>query len=1463
MKYIGLDAGSVSVKIVVLDKGGKRLQHNYRRHKGQPLAVALELLKEVTRNKSALSSQHSAVSEELNIKDDDSRFSPRRVAYGDTIYHSPGGDFSLSLTGSAGRLIGQILGIEPVNEVVAYAYATRRLYPLVKSIIELGGEDSKLIVVDEDSLSAKDFAMNSVCAAGTGSFLDQQAERLRLSIEEFSALCLKSKKPPRIAGRCSVFAKSDMIHLQQIATPVEDIVAGLCFAVARNFKGSIARGREVLPPVSFQGGVAANAGMVRAFKEVFGLEDLVVPEEHALMGAIGAALKNMETKRPQSFDLRELEEFVNSSRPSEKGHKPLVQKGEDFFERHLKDNRGGGTPPLQNGNPSTLASRPLRAYLGVDIGSISTNLAVIDENCRLLAKRYLMTAGRPIEAVKQGLEEIGSEIKDKVVICGIGTTGSGRYMIADYVGADIVKNEITAQATAAVFIDKDVDTIFEIGGQDSKYISLKNGVIVDFEMNKACAAGTGSFLEEQAEKLNIPIKKEFERLALKASSPCRLGERCTVFMENSLMASLQRGAGREDLLAGLSYSIVQNYINRVVVKRPIGRKIFFQGGVAFNKSVVAAFEKYLDRQITVPPNHDVTGAIGMALIAMKHMKERNTVATNFKGFGLSKRPYEISSFECKGCPNVCEINRVKVEGEKGYLFYGGRCEKYDIKKDRKENNLPDLFALREELLWKAHLKRQTSRGEVTSPKSMDGTTPPVQPTEKSAKSRPKIGIPYIFYFHDYLPFWTTLLWELGFEVEVSGKTDRNIVDLGLESVLSETCFPVKTAHGHIRHLLDRGVETIFVPSFVNLNVPGDAFERGFACPYTQTIPYSARIAFKKARLLTPIIDMGRGEAFLKKELLRVLKPFKIRSSQISKALAVAQGAQVEFQRQVRNEGEKILSSLKERAVVITGRAYNSFDKGMNLNIPRKLADLGVLSIPMDFLPIESSDIDRDWPNMYWRAGQRILSAARTVRTNPLLHSVYIGNFSCGPDSFIIKFYEEEMSGKPYLHLEIDAHSADAGAVTRCEAFLDSIENEGVRNQGAGIRSDAATKKSLHSSSLTRRSKRTIYIPRMSDHAFALAAAFEYCGVDAEVLPEPSKDAVDLGRKFVSGKECYPCAVTTGDMVKKISEPGFVPERSAFFMPSGSGPCRFGQYNVFHRLVIKELGYGDVPVFSPNQDENFYEHLGAISGNFAMRSWKGIIALELLHKCLHETRPYEIDRGSADAIYGDYLQRAHQSIKGADGDIGKLLGKARADFENVRKTRDRKPLIGIVGEIFVRSNRFSNEDLVRKIEALGGEAYLAPVEEWISYVNYTSLRRVLIKKDWSGIISLLLKRFFQKRIEHGLGRQFAGLLRNPDEPDTKEILAKASPYLHSSFEGEAILSIGKSIDLIHRGASGLVNAMPFGCMPGTIVGGLMRGLSTDFGVPCLSIPYDGTESLTTEIQLEAFMDQAREYKSKNR
>ncbi|MBF0319804.1 MAG: CoA protein activase, partial [Nitrospirae bacterium] len=973
MRYVGLDAGSVSVKIVVMDENGSVVDSLYERHKGHSISVAYKNLANMDLN-----------------------------------------GVSISITGTAGKTIAGILGLRHTNELAAQSCAAKKLFPSVNTIIEMGGEDSKFIILDAGGI--RDFSMNSVCAAGTGSFLDQQAERLRLSIEEFGEMAILTKNPPRIAGRCSVFAKSDMIHLQQIATPVEDIVAGLCFAVARNFKGTIIKGRAVIPDVMFQGGVALNKGMVRAFREVFQLENLIVPEKCEMMVAIGSVLKDKDEAVVQHPDISLIDKYLRSAKYAEAGRPPLVTEGDGFMQRHVRAAHPVTPiePPEEGVSCLSQDNMKISAYMGVDIGSISTNLAVIDKEGNLLARRYLMTAGRPIEAVMGGLADMEKEIAGRLEIAGVGTTGSGRYMIADFIGADIVKNEITAQATAAISIDGTVDTIFEIGGQDSKYISIEDGVITDFEMNKACAAGTGSFLEEQAEKLSVSIKEEFASESFSSCQPCNLGERCTVFMENSLMANIQRGAQKNDLLAGLSYSIVENYINRVVAGKKIGNRIFFQGGTAYNKAVVAAFEKFTGQTITVPPNHDVTGAIGMALIARDATHAGTPSA--FKGFSITQRPYSVSSFECKSCSNVCEINRVTIEGEKRKLFYGGRCEKYDIKE---KSDLEDFFAIREELLWKGYT--------------------PAQLPSSNGNGRPILGVPYIFLFHEYLPFWTTLLNKLGFGLVVSPKTNRQVVNLGLETVLSESCFPVKVAHGHVKWLLEQGIENVFLPSFVNVNTPGEDFHaKGSPCPYTQTMPYLSKAAFKHMRLIKPIIDFTRGDAFMAKQLKQAFKRFSLSSKSIKKAIKDAKNAQEEFYIEMQERGTQVLLGLAEKTIVIIGRPYNSFDGGVNLQIPKKLASLNVLSIPMDMLPLAKVDISDRWSEMYWRSGQRIIKAARFIKDNPYLYAIYIGNFNCGPDSFILKYFKDELGDKPFLHLEIDEHSADAGAITRCEAFLDSI-----------------------------------------------------------------------------------------------------------------------------------------------------------------------------------------------------------------------------------------------------------------------------------------------------------------------------------------------------------------------------------------------------------------------------------------
>ncbi|MGD9401962.1 MAG: acyl-CoA dehydratase activase, partial [bacterium] len=1263
--------------------------------------------------------------------------------------------------------------------------------------------------------------------------LDQQASRLKVSIEEFGEMTLRSEHPPRMAGRCSVFAKTDMIHLQQQATPDYDIVAGLCFAMARNFKSSIAKGKHFTKPISFQGGVAANKGMVRAFTEVLGLEpgELIIPEHFASMGAIGAALTAMEKDE-------RLKGVIDL--------KPL----EDHIERHA--GLGEGLPRLQlppekcykNRGEKTI-HRPkerIKAYLGIDIGSISTNVVAIDGDKRVLSRRYLMTAGRPIEAVRQGLDEVGGEIADLVDVCGVCTTGSGRYLIGDFVGADLVRNEITCQARGAADIDPTVDTIFEIGGQDSKYISLEGGAVVDFEMNKVCAAGTGSFLEEQAEKLGINIKREFGELALGSKNPVRLGERCTVFMESDLVHHQQKGAERDDLIAGLGYSIVYNYLNKVVAGKRVGDNIFFQGGTAANDAVVAAFEAVTGKPITVPEHHDVTGAIGAAVLALENATDGKST---FKGFDLSKKKYEITSFECHDCPNMCEVRKVVVEGERP-LYYGSRCEKFDVdKKTSKAEGVPDLFGEREKML----------------------TTLFVKPGPDVKKDDTKVGVPRLLLFHELYPLWHAFFAHLGIDPVLSDKTNTRIIHAGVEDVPAETCFPVKVGHGHIKNLLDKDVDYIFLPSVINLKHRNPSIEQSFACPYAQTIPYMSPSAFDfeahGVKILEPKVFLARGKKEIVKSLEEVGNQLGKSRSQVKAAVDAALESQEMFYSSLKKRGQEVLDNLgdDQRGFVIVSRPYNGCDNGVNLELPKKLRDLGALPIPMDFLPLDKVNLADEWENMYWRYGQKIMAAAEIIRRDKRLFAIYITNFGCGPDSFLLRFFREAMRGKPYLGIEIDEHSADVGAITRCEAFLDSIEHARVTELDEDV-TVVDDRDRLTTTGDGR--KRKLYVPNMSPHAHPFAAAFTRAGIPAEVLPESDSETLVYGRQFTSGKECYPCIVTTGDMVKKTKDPDFDPDHSAFFMPSGTGPCRFGQYNKLHRLVLKEIGLEQVPVISPNQGRSFYNELGEVAKNFDRTAWRGLLAVDFILKMTRERRPYELKKGEHDRVFWESVHRVSDCIL-KDEDIFDVLEEIRNKLYAIPIDDSvRKPLIGIVGEVFVRTNAFSNNNIVAEVERLGGEALLPPFTEWIMYTNFTRKRGNLLNKDYKSYFVTWIKDRVQKKDEHRMMEIFKGYVRNLHEPTTEEVIEEGMAYIHDSFEGEAILSVGKSIDFVEKGASGIINVMPFTCMPGTVVAAVMKRVRRDLdNVPFLNMAYDGLEQTNTVTRLEAFMHQAAQYDRRKR
>jgi predicted CoA-substrate-specific enzyme activase len=1379
---VGMDVGSISVNLVVLDSQGKVVREEYRRHLGDPYRVALELLESL----------------EAEFRADHIRLA--------------------AFTGMGGKVLAEVLGGPFVNEVIAQGRGTHHFCPEARTIIDMGGEDAKLIMVSEENghLVIQDFAMNTMCAAGTGSFLDQQAHRLGYSIEEFSQLALKSTTPPRVAGRCSVFAKTDMIHLQQDATPDYEIIAGLCQAMARNLKSNIGKGKTVTSPVAFQGGVAHNLGVRQAFRQVFELDDagLIIPPHFCALGTVGALLVAGENP-PAHFSLdlerlrRHLEEEAEPTRRLDPLPPPPVLGPEHYRVMDLPE------------------GEVVEGYLGVDVGSISTNVVVIDPQGRVLAREYLMTAGRPLEAITEGLRRAGAQIGGRVKIMGAATTGSGRYLTGDFIGADLVRNEITAQATAAAAIDPEVDTIFEIGGQDSKFISLSNGAIVDFMMNKVCAAGTGSYLEEQAEKLGISIREEFGRLALESSKPVRMGERCTVFMESDIVHHQQRSAPKEDLVAGLSYSIVHNYLNKVAEDRPIGKRIFYQGATAANRGIVAAFQQVCGKPITVPPHHDVTGAIGAALLAMR---ERHWEVSRFKGFELADCQYQVTSFECQGCPNNCEIRQVQIENEKP-LFYGSRCEKYEVAASQKKYDLPDLLRQREDWLYGPEPPREGKRGVI--------------------------GIPRAMFLQELMPFFRAFFEDLGFTVVYSQKTNKKVINQGVEALAAEPCYPVKVAHGHLLDLLKAGVKRIFLPSVIDMPNPNPEIRAGQVCPMAQALCYTAPSAIDfaafGARLLSPVLYFGRGEKRLRQGLQKLGKDLGVSIFQVKRALRRAVAAQQAYYGRLQARGREIMDSLPPdgRLMILVGRPYNAFDPGMNLNLHRKLRQLGVLALPMDFLPVDQvEDLDEIKP-MYWRFGQKILGVAEHIRRDPRLYGIFITNFGCGPDSFIQHFFKDRMRGKPYLEIEIDEHSSDVGAITRLEAFLDSLKNVKV--------TPAPERLSPYRQRVTGSLKRKIYLPFMADHALGIQAAFEACGCEAEALPNSDEETLELGRRLTSGKECYPLILTTGDLAKLLRRPDFNPDKSAFFMPSTNGPCRFGQYHRFHRLILDELGYPQVPVYSPEQSDKLFREVGMVGGDFDRLAWNSFLAFDLLEKKLRECRPYERLPGECDKIYGHYIQKIYQALRGRQ-EVAPVLRQARDAFDDLTLSKNGdKPIVGIVGEIYTRANTFSNENAVREIEALGGEVWMPPLSEWLLYVTYISKHDAWGARHYRRLLQIIIKDRIQKKDEHHLEKCFLGSIKNLKEPAIAETLFMAKDYLHFSFQGEAILSMGKARDFVRKGAAGLVNIMPFTCMPGTVVNSLFKRFREDHdNIPFLNLAYDGQEQSHTRTRLEAFMYQVRQF-----
>ena len=1389
---IGVDIGAVSLKAVRLGADGQVVKSFYARHRGEP-AKALE-----------------AAMTDLSV----------------------GAGDSIGFCGSNVARFCESFEVPRLDLAACQIPVVLAEFPEVANIIDIGGGSLTLVELDAQG-HFQNYATNSMCAAGTGSFLDEQAARLGISYDD-ATLVGQVAEPPSIATRCSVFAKSDLIHRQQEGYSKAAMWSGLCRGMTRTLIGTLLRSKPLDKPTAIVGGVALNKEVLRWLGAAYP-SLLRVPSQPHLVGAIGAANKGIV---PKHLPSREAIHRIATSRDVEYHDWPLTLEkstypdfaaAESYVDADNNEVRVTSWP----------AGQPLRGYLGIDIGSTSTKLALVDDKDELKVDIYRKTAGDPVAATQKlfrALRELERKKGARIEILGAATTGSGRKIVGEVIGADSIVNEISAHVAGATYTDPKVDTIFEIGGQDAKYMHIVDGHIRDANMNYVCAAGTGSFIEEQANKLGYKVADV--GAAVLGVKPPRATDRCTVFMEQDVMRFIEGGATREEALAAVLVAVAKNYLNKVVGNRHYSRKrIMFQGATARNKALVAAFERILDVEVVVSPYCHVMGAFGVALLARQTMLEKGAAAlgadglrpaakSRFHGLDLESRKVTLRKETCDLCQNDCSITFAEIEGVPGAPSWGYMCGRDPAEQKVRKSPHDRMLRLRQRI-W-----REAGAGV------------------KVRDDARVIGIPQSLIMYTYYPMWQRFFNTLGYKVQLSGQTTDEIRALGPRLAGADFCFPAKLALGHVAKLaIEDGVDFVFVPHVKN-TPPNEETTGTTVCPFVQGTGAAARTALmmnhlNASRLLVPLVDMRMRENEIIKTLADELsRPLGISSRQIKKAWRAGLEAQGDFENRCYTEGAKLLAeaeSTGEKLILLVGRPYNNYDAGANLGLPQKIADLGRTVLPMDMLKPELDRLGERYRNAFWSYGQKILAVLEKAAESKVMDVVYLTNFSCGPDSFLLSYAEEIMGNRPLLMLELDEHGADAGYMTRLEAFFDVLRRpRPARGPRTEVRPEPSDMRG-----------RTIWLPPMHTIGTRLfTSAFRSHGYDARELPEENRASFELGRSLTRGSECLPCALTIGTFLKTLREQ---PRggKHAFFMPSSKGPCRFGQYTILHRQILEREGIGDEVAILAPASNNAYQGLDS---TMRRSLFKAIACADILLQAQCKVRPYEVKIGETDRVVNEGTELVGKTIE-EDGDICAALRTAIQKIAAIETAGPRRPLVGIVGEIYVRNNIYANEDVIGAVETFGGEAWMLPITDWVIYTS--SLENY--KEEFpSTIISwekadTFITYTWMKHWEKKLMEAASPFLDDRHEPRFQECLEIATPYIPFYLGGEGKLSVGRAIKFAQQGAAMVVNCAPFGCMPETVATSIYGRLSADVDMPIVSLFYDGSGGQNR--RLEVFLNNA--------
>jgi activator of 2-hydroxyglutaryl-CoA dehydratase/predicted nucleotide-binding protein (sugar kinase/HSP70/actin superfamily) len=1307
------------------------------------------------------------------------------------------------------------------------------------TIVNVGSHGFSVLEVRASGLTV--FRENSRCSQGTGNFLRQLVERFSLTVEEASTLCADVANPAPLSGRCPVILKTDMTHLANKGEDRARILAGLFDAVCENIFVLIQPGSSPAR-VLLTGGVSRSPRVRRVFGQMLAQQGLTLvdADEPSLLclEALGCAL--IAAERPSA--LPEIGRLLLPPRELKLERLPALADSLGRVRR------------LPAAPWAAVNGHARRLVIGFDIGSTGAKAVALDAATReTVWEAYRQTLGNPVGAAQDLLRRFTEHPAAKYPVVAFGATGSGREvagsLLASCYGQDAVfiVNEIVAHATGALHFDPRVDTIFEIGGQDAKYTRLAEGRIIDCAMNEACSAGTGSFIEEQGGKFaGIADVRQLGQAGLAAPRGVSLGQHCSVFMAEVIDEAVAAGEEPSAIISGLYDSIIKNYLNRVKGNHTLGKVIFCQGMPFAADALAAAVARQTGCQVIVPPNPGTVGALGIVLLAARELAAAGLPALDPARF-LSARVEQKDTFICgshRGCGgagNHCHIERLRtcVAGQRASFTWGGGCALYDrgTRKRKLPDLAPDPFRERQERL-QAFLAPLTAR-----------------------RGRPRIALSDEFMLKGLLPFFAAYFHAAGFDLEIAAPAGPEALKQGIQSAHAPFCAPMQLFHGVARQLAATGADWMFVPMLRSL--PGEPGQGCSAlCPVVQAAPKVIGQACRSAhsrppRLLSPQINFGPG-GLASREFQAagrgLANDLGLTARQQSAAWSAACTAQREFDAAGRDSGRRALAFCRAHQVVpvvVLGRNYSIYNPVLNSNVPAILREQGAIGIPVDCFPLAGAPLFAD---MYWGYGQTILRAAHQVRRLEDVYALYCSNYSCGPDSFNLPFTAYAMSGKPFVVIETDGHSGDAGTRTRVEAFLHCVEED--RRLAAASRAAIPLNdfsrvqfSGLKLADLRPRNARpaTFLVAHIGAASEAVAAVFRGVGFPAESLPAPDAESLRLGRRHTSGKECLPMPFTLGSLIQRL-ERAPADEEFIYLMPSTNGPCRFGVYNLLNNIVLDRLGWRSrVRIWSP-KDTGYFDDLPA---GTEMLVFAGILATDLLLQARLDIRPGERTRGAADQLYHQHLTallaqleaaaRADLSLAPALWQVagGNLFGlrdllrRAARDFAAVRGPCDR-PRVELTGEIYVRGVDFSNDFLIEKLEARGLRVHLAPKAEWLDYCDWVQRQVERRNRLADG-----LSRCIRQRIENLACSAMAPVLGEAPLPAASDALAAAEPYVDAALQGEAVLTVGMPLQEFRHGQiDAVVSVGPLECMPAKIAEAQWHHVAEDEGILCLHLPFNG-------------------------